>query len=547
MKRHLLLVLFLVASLLLGDVLAALAGNTSGGRLAPSTSDPVQINFTLEGCRLGTFDPVTLTCLDADYVTGNLGKSWNELDLVPHRVTLRNDNGDQTYAFVVSGDYKDGVVGWDFISALTLNTALSDASCTAATTGALAITPPGGGVGGADQTIYRLVTVTQQAGATCVYDYYQRVALGASGFSGASLQSNLWNQNLGSQGIGQKRIGLPVNEIAPQELGKDMTATQDAEHIWNLTKAPTPAQLRFLNTCDPAQRSQGVAIQIDWTKLPATPSGEITVVTNIYASNPSARTITVNVSDVIRSGTTDLDTASSGDVDLPPNTDQLVLTHTATVPSGTTDLNDVATATYTDKITGIPVPGQTQATASADVQPSGVTLDQTAVINDVESITGDYLAYSVDSSSGASGGFDGGYVPGTTTTASVSWTSDPQSDSGSVTFNKTVYLTQAAITDGKLEDTAVLTGSDGFSTGADASVNISASAVVELTINKTIPDILQGGETASDPVSTAVSSSFPSVMAAWVTYTVLLKVTEPLSLCGSEVQLTLAVVVVPGT
>jgi hypothetical protein len=161
-----------------------------------AASDPNQINFTLEGCRLGTYDEATKTCDDGDYVTGNLGKSWNELDLVPHRVTLRNDNGNQTYSFIVAGDYKNsaGNIGWDYISELTLNSSLSDASCTPATTGALIITPSGSGVGGADQTIYRLVTVTQVADKTCVYDYVQRLALGASGFSGSSLQSNLWNQ-----------------------------------------------------------------------------------------------------------------------------------------------------------------------------------------------------------------------------------------------------------------------------------------------------------------------------------------------------------------
>src|SRR5207245_1581300 len=49
------------------------------------------ISFTLEGCRNN--GSITLPiggqfiCPDAAYTTGNLGKGWNELDLVPHRLT----------------------------------------------------------------------------------------------------------------------------------------------------------------------------------------------------------------------------------------------------------------------------------------------------------------------------------------------------------------------------------------------------------------------------------------------------------------------------
>src|SRR5262245_60454618 len=50
------------------------------------------VNFTLEACKLtaGTTLPIAgqFICPDAMYTTGNLGKSWNELDLVPHRLTM---------------------------------------------------------------------------------------------------------------------------------------------------------------------------------------------------------------------------------------------------------------------------------------------------------------------------------------------------------------------------------------------------------------------------------------------------------------------------
>ena len=60
---------------------------------------PVQVGFTLEGCNEpaipSSYNPDTgdLVCNDADYTTGNLGKNWEELDLVPHRITLKNNDG----------------------------------------------------------------------------------------------------------------------------------------------------------------------------------------------------------------------------------------------------------------------------------------------------------------------------------------------------------------------------------------------------------------------------------------------------------------------
>src|SRR5215208_8111375 len=59
---------------------------------AASGIDPNFVSFTIEGCRNN--GDVTLpngsgqfVCLDSAYTTGNLGKSWNELDLVPFRTT----------------------------------------------------------------------------------------------------------------------------------------------------------------------------------------------------------------------------------------------------------------------------------------------------------------------------------------------------------------------------------------------------------------------------------------------------------------------------
>jgi hypothetical protein len=53
-----------------------------------------------------------------------------------------------------------------------------------------------------------------------------------------------------------------------------------------------------------------VSITVSWKKVPAL--GGITVITHVYATNPAARTITTNVTDVIYDANNNtLDTQSS--------------------------------------------------------------------------------------------------------------------------------------------------------------------------------------------------------------------------------------------
>jgi hypothetical protein len=453
-----------------------------------SAAIPSGIGFTQEGCNNpgglvlpnGSGDFI---CPDANYTTGNLGKNWSELDLVPLRVTVSASNsaaGSSTFSFAVAVDNTNsGHVGYDVLSAPVLNTSLSAASCSAATVGSQTT---------ANGQLLRLVTVTVAKNTNCVYDYYARLAIGAHNYPGSSLHANLADDLTGStSGIGTKAVSINPNEVAPQSIDKDMTATQNSDHIWDVTKSPTPASLSFTNTCDPnASLSAGVAVTVSWTKHDASPSGNITVLTHVYATNPAARDVTVNVSDQIYSGTTAIGSpATAGPIVLTHNTANiLILTHQTTVPSGTTDINDVATATYTDTVTGIPIPGSVTDTASATVQ-QGTELNPSASITDVESITGTGLTFSTDSVTGASGAFNGGYVAGTHTTGPVSWTSASQSSSGSVTFNKTVYATAATVdSGGGLSDTATLTGSDGFTTHADLTVDVDTNAATSLTVTK---------------------------------------------------------------
>jgi hypothetical protein len=450
---------------------------------------PSGIGFTQQGCNNpgGLVLPNgsgQFVCPNADYTTGNLGKNWSELDLVPFRVTVTAGNSapaSSTFSFAVAVDSTNGgKTGFDVLSAPVLNTALSGAGCTAPTVGAQT---------SANGQLLRLVTITIPKNTTCVYDYYARLSVGAHLWPGSSLHANLADDLTGStSGIGTKAVSINPNEIAPQGLTKDMEATQDSDHIWDVTKSPTPASLSFTNTCDPdpTTLSQTVAVTVSWTKEAATPSGDVTVITHVYASNPASRAIQTSVSDDIRSGTTVLDTATAGPTTVPANTASfLLLSHTTTVPAGTTNLNDIATASYTDQVTGVPVPGTTTATATATVQDSGTVLNNSATITDVESITGTGLTFSTDSVSGATGSFDGGYVAGTATTGPVSWTSSSQSASGSVTFNKTVYASAASVdSTGGLSDTATLTGSDGFTTSDNLTVDVSTDAATSLTVTK---------------------------------------------------------------
>lgn len=474
-------------------------------------ADPDSVSFRLEGCR--NDGSITLPngsgkfiCPDAAYTTGNLGKGWNELDLVPYRVTAKAGNSapaSQTYTVSITLDREDASKpGYDVISAPVLNTALSSASCTAAgSTVQTALTP---GVGGIDVSIYRKITITQAKNTECVYDYYGRLALGSHLFPGSSLHANLLNESLTTAGIGSKDVSIPVREISPQELDKDMAASQNADFTWNLTKTPAPANVSFANTCDMNEpRTKSAKIRVEWTKIPAG-GGLVTVVTNIYATNPASRVITVEVADTIYgnvgSGETILDTANSGQVDVPANTELKVLTHTYQAAANVTGLNDLATATYTDKITGVAVPGQSTATASAQIQDGGNPTNATAIITDSESVNGANVDFSVDSltAGSASGAFGGGYTLGAFTTGPVGWTSVSQSGNGFVEFNKTIRVdAYTAFSNRSLDDTADLNASNGYNASANASIGISANAYVKLTIAKTIPDVLQGSETVT--------------------------------------------------
>jgi hypothetical protein len=476
---------------------------------ALAAADPDHVTFTHAGCRLITTTQLPnsdgkFICTDAEYTTGNLGKNWNELDNVPHRLTAQNGGPDQTYTVaVVADNFDGGNPGYDVISVPEVNTRLStggDAhaadNCSVsadpdATNKFGAILDPG--IGGTDKSIYRKLTITQKAGAKCVFDWYARLALGSHLYPGSSLHTNLMNQSFGTSGIGAKDVSIPVKEILPQDLDKTMSARQGAAYGWDVSKTGT-GSVNFNNTCDPnAPHSATVTSTITWTRSAPSPNGDITVSTHIVLTNPSHRDVIANVTDTVYENRDQTTEATEGAGDANPKTFAPVtvpangtaeLTNTIHVAphAGLTGFNDVAEATYTDPVDPDRfIPGKTTTSASASITTSN-TINQTATISDAESITGDGLSYSIDSidnePTGSSVTDPAGYVVGSgdqiTASTWQSGTIDPGAGttdvSGSIVFHKTIYLDGAhdILAGASLDDTATLTDSGTPPTVVDA-------------------------------------------------------------------------------
>jgi hypothetical protein len=500
-----LLSILAVVGLLLG-----MFGATAAAPIGVAAVAPDHITIQWGGCRGDAttaqyipnpaFDPnvtgsTPFICTLPTYTNGNLGKGWNELDLVPQRLTLQSaSNSNTDYDLRVTADaLKSGVFGYDFITVPTINPTLSGAGC--------AITAVGAQQGTLTDTIYRNITIHQPLNTICVVDVDFRLAVGSHLYPGSALHTHVTNENGGSQGVGNHDNSIPVNEILPQSISKDMAATRDANTLWTVEKHATPAVINLGDTCDTSNpRTASVTVVVSWDNVGVTPNGDAIINVKIYASNPAHRIITVNATDVTREGATVgsgtvVDTRGTGDVNVPALTNNFkILDVTFTVASTATDFNDVVTATYKDLLTGIPVPGSTTASDTATVQTGNVT-NASASVTDVEQMTGAGLSFSVPTppASGSFTNYNGG-----STVGPVNWASGTVTADGSITFNKTVSVTAATSTSGTLSDIATLTPGDSqVGQNANASTTISSSRTSTLTINKSIPNILQGNETQS--------------------------------------------------
>src|SRR5207247_5630643 len=173
------------------------------------TIDPDHVSVSPEGCRnnggitlqnnSGTFicTPDTAPPSDAPYTGGDLGKNWAELDFVPFKLTTASADNSSTpiYNVIIAGDYQQGgPTGYDFITVPILDPNLSsDSSCHVVDANAGdangGLETVIGATGGTDTTIYRTLTITQNAGTTCYFAYDQRLAIGSHLFNGSNLQA----------------------------------------------------------------------------------------------------------------------------------------------------------------------------------------------------------------------------------------------------------------------------------------------------------------------------------------------------------------------
>ncbi|MFT7880569.1 MAG: hypothetical protein ABXS91_09285, partial [Sulfurimonas sp.] len=455
-------------------------------------------------------------CDEDAYTQGNM-KYWSELDLVPHHIIFKNTTGSsQNFTFKVGGDYKDtsnpDVVGWDYISELTLDENATRAIAVADGKDPGTVVGQCQAIGGLasqtieittdDQEIFRVVDVSGYTNdLTCVAIYNMRLAIGSSNYSGSSLQSRLIsveaNVNVGDQ-------TLPLPDVIATLFSKTMAATQGGSRTWTVTKSSSSNSVTFDNTCDstlPLQKD--VNITVSWIKGEITPAGNINVTTVIQADNAANRPMDISVVDTLYSGTTQdnqVGELTCPTVTLPAHSGtQPICTHTFTLPDeGYERYNDVAVATFIDPDANITYTGYEAptliATASAFVQGTSQGDDENATIKDHEWITGNDLNYSVASPS--NGTFDN-YTADTITNSEVNWTSGLEESNGSVTFTKTVYAPYATETSGTLSDIARLTTGGGSSTNSGTyNISLTASAEVNLTIIKRMaPADIPDGET----------------------------------------------------
>lgn len=504
----------LLARLAVVVLLAALSPAVPPASTATAAeSTGTGISYTLEGCRASTdaYLAGTFVCPTAQYTTGNLGKGWNEFDLVPGRVTLGAGNNaptSQTFAFVIAVDNcstTDGATtcsgfpGYDRLSVPELNSGLSSGTCdtTPGVSGPSFLAP---GMGGTGTTLYRTVTIDGQSkNSTCVYDFYARLAFNSHLYPGSSLHFNLANTDLGPAGIGSKEVSIPVKEILPPGFTKSQQSSQGSDVVWSVGKTSTPATVTFSQTCPPTAnpQSQAVTVTVTWTKTAAA-SGAVTVVATIGLQNNAHRSITVDLSDQLYAGAT----PAAGNEIQAPKTSSTVLaaggsatvTETWTVSSPLVSAySDVATATFKDTVFNETL-GTATRTASSTLVTLPPTSGATAVITDTESMTGSTdFDFTVDSVSGVAGSFSG-YTLGTHTRGPVSWSSGTVSASGSTTFNKTVYVNAPTAGTATLADTATITPAGQTTSQASASSTINGNATVTLTIAKTIPVVLGAGD-----------------------------------------------------
>jgi len=494
--------LFAAAVLGMGLLLGgqALAVDPDGYNPALAPSNP--IGFDIEGCNLnkateGTYDatamPPILTCDNDAYTDGNLGKEWNELDLVPHRIeseTFGLTTADETYHVIVGADNQTDddplKIGFDRVVNFVFNDALSSGDATDCQ-----LTLIGGnqigdfGIGGADLQVVQVLQITQTAETTCVWDYVERLAITSSLISGSSTRSFIF------AGTGAQSVPIP-SDIQPQVLDKSMSAVEDSLIKWTIAKIANPVDWNFGNTCNAGvPNTKDVTVDITFTKG-ATEFGDLTATTTVDATNPSSRIVYYDCKDVVYSVDTPVDTQEPDPFGVPAG-EMVMFDIEHILAPGTRDLRDELTCTL--QVEDILDPGtfidvgtlMAEFSLPNDDIGAGAVVNETVVVEDTESITEGALRY--DFSAVQSGGVTGafiGYTPGSLTDGPVVWNSESQGDSGTVQFTKTVTVERGYDINGKLEDTASIDLTDTTDVSASAATTFSTDPKIDLVINKSL-------------------------------------------------------------
>jgi hypothetical protein len=392
------------------------------------------------------------------------------------------------YSFTIAVDERKvaSIPGFDRITEPSKNLALSDPGSGTITFGPTTQLLPG--FGGVSSTLYRTVTVMGQAkGIDLVIDYDGRLGIGSHLNSGSSLHGNYANEARTQVGTDRS---IPVKAIAPQEINKDISGIQNSTVDWDVTKDAQPASLDFENVCitNDEEVSTTVDVKVNWDNKGAVPDGMVSVTTHAYATNPSHRSVTVNITDTATSGPNQLfQFQDNGNVVL-ANTTQLIVDDTRDVPANLVvnkALHNVATASYFDTVFNEPVPGQTTATADGTVA-EGTVANESAI-----SPTPSRSPAPASASRWPRRRWrlrrQPGLRRGDKTTRPVDWPVDDVTADGSATFEKTVYLAAGTgSTTGTLTDTATLTPDDSSTkTAGPLDINIISSASGSVTVEKT--------------------------------------------------------------
>ena len=548
-------------------VLLGLGWVTPLSAFAPPSED---IQLRLQGCRNDTNTEIlpngdflpneegNYTCQNPNgievnefpYTDGNLGKLWKELDLVPFRLILESSSNDlEVYNVHLAADYEDSTgnsapyLGYDKINNIQI---IPSDKINGFSADGCVVTPIGMPVitelipGGADKVIYQEIEVRHPAGATCVVDWTNRLAVGASQFPGSSLQAYIFQIDIsdidedtspGDIRNGRQVISINVEQMELFALRKDMSATSGTGQVWDIEKTLVSEELNLGDTCSTTPQTGDVTIRVEWSvKSTEGEDDTITIETNIYAKNNLNRLVNVDIEDKIYATIRDenivqpeslLETELFPNVEVPAGEEvsvQNTYILNDTSPDDVLGLRDEATATFKDPTESTPnefdidplVANFVLIPNGDGIQVVGEALPNVN-ISETEVLTGSGLSYFVSDVQGISGAFfdkddqpisqpdsNNPIGPG----EELVWKALNQSPNDCIAgenntcfvkITKTVEAKPFTTVNGRLDDWAALVATDNSLSLTDGDINnpfsvsIMGEPLVDLAISLTVP------------------------------------------------------------